>query len=60
MARATSTPQDRPDQHDEDMLFIAVPLDTYRAFGKAAAERGLTFASALQLAFNDFINGKKE
>jgi hypothetical protein len=39
----------------EGLAFIAMPVETYKAFSDAAMARGLTFAQALQQAFSQWL-----
>jgi len=39
----------------EDLFFIAMPMETYRAISDAAMQRGLTFAQSMQQAVNAWL-----
>jgi len=60
--QALATPESAPPsaKAGEDLFFIAMPMGTYRAFSDAAMKRGLTFAQAMQQAFNRWLEAQPQ
>jgi hypothetical protein len=40
----------------QDMYFLTVPAETYRAISDAAAKKGMTVAQVMQAAFRSFLS----
>lgn len=57
--KAVTNPDEGPQAKvGEDLLFIALPMITYREISDAAAKRGLTFSQAMQQALNNWMEAE--
>lgn len=52
------TPQEPMPKVGEDLFFVAMPMETYRAISDSAKDRGMTFGQAMQQAMQRWMDQK--
>jgi hypothetical protein len=58
-AKAVSVPSPNPEpvagKPTNDLFLLAIPIETFRLVSDSAAQRGMTFAQAIQQAVDNWV-----